>query len=359
MMIRALYPFTGHVVGGSHLSALTLIRHLPKDIEPVIAVAQEGPLTAYLAQHGMNWLRLPPIKAAQSSEFARAALNAPALSAFLQHHRIDIVHSNEYDMNSLWPLAKARLKTRHIWHQRSLNNSRRLALYAPLVDHYFTISAFCRDNLTAAVRRRAEILPNPVEIDADQPAQPLPGGGFKIGFVGHLDRQKRILNFIAIAGRILASGTDASFYIFGDTNGPLAQQAMDDARRTGIAGRCHFMGQKFPIAPWIKSLDLLMAPAAGEGLGRAIIEAQMLDVPVLASADGGHRELIEDGKTGWLAPLDDDEAFAQRVAAFIAAPDAMRQVCAAARGNAVNRYGVARHIARAAEVYRGLSSNSA
>ncbi len=357
MTMRVLYPFSGHVVGGSHLSALTLAQNLPPGIEPVVAVAQEGPLTRYLDERGIPWLKLPRIRSARN-ELGRAVVNVWPLRRFLKQNHIDIVHSNEYDMNSLWPLAKAGLAARHIWHQRSLNNSRRLALYAPFVDHYLTISAFCRDNLPNPVRTRAEILPNPVEIAGADGAGIDPSvKGFKIGFAGHLDHQKRIMTVIGIAKRLAGTGLHPSFFIFGDNateGGRRAEQAVRDAR---LEKRFFFMGQKFPIAPWIKSLDLLLAPAANEGLGRALIEAQLLGVPVLASNHGGHRELVRHGRTGWLAPLDDEDAFAQQIAAFMAAPDEMRSVCAAARDDAASRYSVLAHVARVADLYRALVSS--
>ena len=57
--------------------------------------------------------------------------------------------------------------------------------------------------------------------------------------------------------------------------------------------------------------QLVVAPSlVPEGFGRVPVEAQAAGTPVVASAIGGHKEIIIDGETGWLVPPDDTAAMA-------------------------------------------------
>jgi glycosyltransferase involved in cell wall biosynthesis len=57
--------------------------------------------------------------------------------------------------------------------------------------------------------------------------------------------------------------------------------------------------------------QVMVAPSlVPEGFGRMPVEAQAMGTPVVASAIGGHKEIIIDRETGWLVPPDDAQAMA-------------------------------------------------
>ncbi|WP_302504300.1 glycosyltransferase family 4 protein [Geoalkalibacter halelectricus] len=69
----------------------------------------------------------------------------------------------------------------------------------------------------------------------------------------------------------------------------------------------------WPARPGIMDLlfasDMLAFPSRAEALPRTILEAMVLKTPVVATSVDGIPELIEDGKTGLLFPVDDRDAF--------------------------------------------------
>jgi glycosyltransferase involved in cell wall biosynthesis len=58
------------------------------------------------------------------------------------------------------------------------------------------------------------------------------------------------------------------------------------------------------------ALDLFVMPSRSEAWGLAALEAMAHGVPVVASAVGGLKEIVEDGVSGWLVPGDDPRALA-------------------------------------------------
>lgn len=53
-----------------------------------------------------------------------------------------------------------------------------------------------------------------------------------------------------------------------------------------------------------------------EGIPVALMEAMAVGIPVISTVHSGIPELVESGKSGWLAPENDAQALAERLAAF-------------------------------------------
>lgn len=62
------------------------------------------------------------------------------------------------------------------------------------------------------------------------------------------------------------------------------------------------------VSAQMKSCDVLIVPSRWEGFGLVAIEAMRLSKPVAASAVGGLKDIIEDGKYGYAFPPEDDRA---------------------------------------------------
>ncbi len=53
-----------------------------------------------------------------------------------------------------------------------------------------------------------------------------------------------------------------------------------------------------------------------EGIPVALMEAMAVGIPVVSTVHSGIPELVESGKSGWLAPENDAQSLAERLAAF-------------------------------------------
>jgi glycosyltransferase involved in cell wall biosynthesis len=78
------------------------------------------------------------------------------------------------------------------------------------------------------------------------------------------------------------------------------------------------------LAAELRRADLLVLPSRNDSYGMVVAEALASGVPALISEMVGAKELITPGKTGWIVPVDDVAALAERMAWCAGHPDAVR-----------------------------------
>jgi glycosyltransferase involved in cell wall biosynthesis len=184
-------------------------------------------------------------------------------------------------------LALARLRT---WDVAS----------APRVDIFLANSTFVAERIRRFYRRRAEVLPPPVDVDFFTPdgasAESAPGSdsatrredGYLLS-VAALSPYKQ--HEIAIEA---AAITGSRLRIVGD--GPLRpvlERRLDG--RVELLGRVE--GEQ--LRALYRSADTFVQPAV-EDFGIAAVEALACGVPVIAAGRGGVTDIVEDGRHGVL-----------------------------------------------------------
>lgn len=98
------------------------------------------------------------------------------------------------------------------------------------------------------------------------------------------------------------------------------------ARDLGVTGSVEFAGAVPHPLPEVARAALFCLPSRHEGLPLALVEAAALGVPVIASSSSsGVREVLDDGRTGVLVPVDDVPALAAALEAHLADPEPLRE----------------------------------
>lgn len=90
-------------------------------------------------------------------------------------------------------------------------------------------------------------------------------------------------------------------------NGSCQQKAVE----LGIQEYVIFTGWRNDIHEILASSDICVASSIREGLGLNLIEAQYTGIPVIASNNRGHRDIISDGENGLLVGCNDSQGFAK------------------------------------------------
>ena len=92
------------------------------------------------------------------------------------------------------------------------------------------------------------------------------------------------------------------------------------AASTGVGQHVLFRPPVPPaaLADWYRAADLVAMPSRSESFGLVAAEAQASGTPVVASAVGGLRTVVQDGVTGRLVPSHDPSHWAEALAALLA-----------------------------------------
>ncbi len=99
--------------------------------------------------------------------------------------------------------------------------------------------------------------------------------------------------------------------------GPLKQNLISLAKEKGVDTRCHFLGFRKDIKDLLYISDAFVMASKREGLPRSTMEAMAAGLPCIVSDIRGNRDLIENGKGGFLIEATDPSGFANALLKLI------------------------------------------
>lgn len=204
--------------------------------------------------------------------------------------------------------------------------------------------------------QRAFFLPNATDFDridrlAAEPVDGEDGDVPTLVAVGRLHAQKRVDRMIDLVAR-LRRRLEVRLVVCGD--GPLRAELEARAAERGVAQWVRFLGFVENPYRWMAHADLYLLTSDYEGLPNALIEAQGLGIPAVATdCDYGPREVVEPGETGLLVPPDDADALATAVESLLADPERRARMGRAARQRARERYAAGPVVRRLEDHLRG------
>ncbi|MDH4223768.1 MAG: glycosyltransferase [candidate division Zixibacteria bacterium] len=136
---------------------------------------------------------------------------------------------------------------------------------------------------------------------------------YLIGSVGRLHPSKGHSILIQSMSTVIREFRKTRLLIIG--SGSQRMELENLARELKISEHVTFLGLKSPaeVIEIIRDVDLFVLASNWEGFGIAVIEAMALCKPVVVTAVEGLREVIEDGRTGFLVPPGNPHALAERI----------------------------------------------
>lgn len=130
--------------------------------------------------------------------------------------------------------------------------------------------------------------------------------------------------FIRMAARVRERCPDTVFLLVGDSD-PSEPDCLAEVRaevdRAGLTNSIRFLGMRTDVPDILHATDVSVLTTRFEGMSNALLEAMAAGVSVVATDYIGARELIQDGKEGFLVPLDDDHGMAERVLQLLGDPE--------------------------------------
>jgi glycosyltransferase involved in cell wall biosynthesis len=146
-----------------------------------------------------------------------------------------------------------------------------------------------------------------------------------VGVSASLTALKDHDTFLRAAQIISGTMPQVKYFILGD--GPLRQELEKLAGELGIESRVLFLGNQTEVSPYLSVFDIVcLTSNQPEGCSNAILEAMALGKPVVATRVGGNVELVEDGKTGLLVPVQNPKALADAILYILNNPEQAKEM---------------------------------
>ncbi|HEY3354515.1 MAG TPA: glycosyltransferase [Polyangia bacterium] len=289
--------------------------------------------------------------------------------------RPEIIHSHGYKTDAfaavLRPILRRRaglVATNHLW----TNETARLKVYETIdalafraFDKIVAVSEAIAEEMRdrGVPEDKVEVIQNGLdygELDAQaHPGQKLraelrafdPDSLF-IGFVGRLSPQKGI-NYLLDAAARLHGRKNVYFVIIGE--GELRPAIERQLKGEQLDDRVFLLGRRDDVPDLLSELDIVVLPSLREGTPMALLEAMGVGRAVVASAVGGVRDVVEDGRTGLIVAPTDVPALAAAIEHLVDHAGERQQIGAAAAASVREKFSGAAMTRRYTRIYKQVA----
>ncbi|WP_374020753.1 glycosyltransferase [Paenibacillus thiaminolyticus] len=103
--------------------------------------------------------------------------------------------------------------------------------------------------------------------------------------------------------------------------GALLEACKSLSVKLGVDRHVHFLGYRNDVPDLLHMSDIAVSGSLREGLPVQMMEAMACGLPIIATRNRGHLELVSGGRNGYLVPPQAADQFAERIATLVASPD--------------------------------------
>jgi len=182
-----------------------------------------------------------------------------------------------------------------------------------LTDEVICPSQFVIDSLPAEVRQTKPChlvpygAPTPPPMSANDPHEQSTNRPLRLLFAGALSQRKGLADVFA-ALRLLQCPSDIELVLLGRANAP-----WDFYRAQGVPFTYEPPRANDAVLALMATCDALVLPSLVEGRAIVQLEALSCGLPLLVTPNAGGEDLITPGETGWLVPIRNPAALAEKI----------------------------------------------
>lgn len=234
------------------------------------------------------------------------------------------------------------------------------------VDCFLAISRAVGDRLVAdgIPRSRIAVVHEGVDVERIVSLPPgnvhaalfLPTHAPVVGTVGALVAQKAQHTLVDAAALVVRQVPDARFVILGD--GELRGDLEEQIRRLHLERHVFLGGFRADAIELMKDFDVFALSSTHEGMCTSLVDAMAAAKAAVATAVGGVPEVVADGATGFLVPVRDHTAMADKIVRLLKDGALRRQMGEAGLARARERFTVDRMVEETAAVYERLAGRA-
>ncbi len=347
-MNRVLFVFGWLVVGGEETEVRHLARHLdPRRYRLEVVACQRRPGMPELGERQLEETGIAIDRTPYRLSFEETVNHLAARFA-----EVDLVVACQAVPDAVPALERCDRPPPLVEHGGLVSEA--TATPKHLTARYIGVCRTIRDAAAAVMPGReghAVEIPSMVDLadfDPEARAQTraalgLPDGIAAVGWVGRLDRKKRVEDFLRSARLVLDELPETRFFVVGGADAFMPEyesELRELAARLGLGDRVAFLGDRADVPALLGAFDVFVWLSRAEGMPHVIAEAGAASLPVVATKDNGSEQQLVDGVSGLHVPHEDPPAVAAAVSRLVRDEGLRRRLGSALRQTVEREYSV-------------------
>lgn len=224
---------------------------------------------------------------------------------------------------------------------------RRAAIFSDAILAGSKYAAAAAAELCGIDKRDVVVIPNAVDVARVENESPhagirdelgLPSSEKLVVMLGTIKEPKNHRLLIEAMAAISKRREDVSSLIVGTGDPAFVLELKELVSQFGLEKKVHFLGYRDDAYGVVKACDLMVLPSLWEGLPVAALEGMACGLPVLLSDIPPHRELIDEGRDGWLFRSGDPESLSAGLIEVLDDQETMKKVAMAGYMKVVREY---------------------
>jgi glycosyltransferase involved in cell wall biosynthesis len=131
----------------------------------------------------------------------------------------------------------------------------------------------------------------------------------KLLYVGRVSKEKNLHRLVEVFKKLVAQRSGLRLVVVGE--GPYLEEMQQALDGLPVTFTGFLSGEDLPQA--YASSDIFLFPSTTDTFGNVVLEAEASGIPVVVTDQGGPQENLIPGRTGYIVPGDDEEAFLKAV----------------------------------------------
>ncbi len=132
-------------------------------------------------------------------------------------------------------------------------------------------------------------------------------------FVGRLEKEKNLSWFLKVFKAVKQEYNNVRLLIIGE--GSLKKKLQVASHKLQVARSVEFIGRvgHSDLTNYYHLADIVVLPSTSESFGKVLAEAAAAGRPCVATATTGAKEIIQDKKTGFLVPINNQKQMIEKI----------------------------------------------
>ncbi len=317
---------------GSDKTLLYLVESIKDEINPIVVLPEEGPLTDELHKIGVEVLIIPVIKVSRQLIASLDIFTIPfkvfkavrILKKKLNNRKIDIIHSNTLAV-FLGAFYSRKHKIKHIWHVHEIiKHPKIVAKTYPFLVQKFSDCVVFNSKASAEhlykkrpkLKEKSIIIYNGLDRNkpeiSDENKEILRNKLFKnikvssiiVGLVGRINKHKGQRLLLNVFEEINKKNKNIYLLFIGSTTQSqtfLLDELKKEIKIKKLNNFVTIVNFQKNLWKFYDCIDIVAVPTTDpEPFGLVAVEGMLSKKPVIASNHGGLKEIVEHNKTGFL-----------------------------------------------------------